>query len=84
MMIQRVPGFNRVLGKAQGYLGLPVRDYVRHDPAFGGDVNVMETAWQPTPDQLAALNAGANIHVHLFGSQHPPIMIDVGPVPDKS
>lgn len=41
----------------------------------------MVTAWHPTPDELAALNAGAAVHVRLIGVAHPPIMVEVGEPP---
>lgn len=82
MNILRVLGATRVLGKSQGYLGLPVRDEVINYKASGHSVPTMTTAWEPTPDELAALNAGAPIHVRLFGDQHPPIMLSVGGVPE--
>jgi hypothetical protein len=64
-----------LLGKSQGYFGLPIRDEVV------GDVPVMVSAWHPTPKELAAINAGAPVHVCLIGSQHPPIQVSVGDVP---
>lgn len=81
MLIQRIANFTRVIGKAQGYRGLPLRDGVTNCSVSGQDTPTMETAWQPTPAELILLNAGANIHVMLAGSVHPPIIVSVGPVP---
>lgn len=81
MMIGRIEGATRVLGKSQGYLGLPIRDEVIHDAVNGAGTPAMVTAWLPTPDELALLNAGASVHVRILGTGHPPIMVDVGPVP---
>jgi hypothetical protein len=76
MQIGRITGTTRVLGKAQGYMGLPVRDeLVSGQPA-------MRTAWLPTPKELEALNAGAPVHVIILGSAHPPILLEVGEVPE--
>lgn len=41
----------------------------------------MVTAWQPTPEELARLNAGASVHLHILGTVHSPPMVDVGEVP---
>jgi hypothetical protein len=84
MMIGRIEGTTRVLGKQQGYLGLPVRDGTINCTVGGPDVPCMTTAWLPTPEELALLNAGASVHVRLIGKGHPPIMVEVGPVPDPS
>jgi len=42
----------------------------------------MVTAWLPTPKELDALNKGAPVHVRIFGRAHPPIMVEVGDVPE--
>lgn len=81
MEIGRIQGCTRVLGKAQGYYGLPVRDEVANDPVTGPDTPVMVTAWIPSPDELAALNAGAPIHLRIVGRAHPPVMVGVGDAP---
>lgn len=41
----------------------------------------MVSAWQPTPDELARLNAGASVHLRVIGTQHPPVMLEVGQPP---
>ncbi|WP_280987445.1 hypothetical protein [Georhizobium profundi] len=41
----------------------------------------MVTAWQPTPDELERLNAGASVHLRVLGVAHPPVMVEVGPAP---
>jgi hypothetical protein len=75
MQIGRIERATRVLGKSQGYLGLPVRDEM-----FGEDP-CMTSAWLPTPAELEALNNGAAVHVKLLGTQHPPILVEVGEPP---
>lgn len=82
MMIGRIEGCTRVLGKAQGYLGLPLRDVLIHDTVTGPGTPAMETAWLPTPDELARLNAGAPVILRVIGTGHPPVMIDVGEAPE--
>jgi hypothetical protein len=81
MMIGRIEGATRVLGKSQGYLGLPLRDEVINCTVGGEGTPSMVTAWLPTPEELALLNAGASVHVRILGVAHPPIMLTVGPVP---
>lgn len=84
MEIGRIEGCTRVIGKSQGYYGLPVRDEVQNDTVTGPDTPVMVTAWFPTPDELAALIAGAPVHLRIVGTGHPPVMLGVGDVPDDA
>lgn len=35
------------------------------------------SAWLPTPAELAALNRGAPVYLHIFGSSHPPVYVGV-------
>lgn len=81
MEIGRVKGCTRVLGKSQGYYGLPVRDELVNSTVTGPETPVMTTAWFPTPDELAAINAGAPIHLRIVGTAHPPVMMGVGDAP---
>lgn len=81
MMIGRPQGTTRVVGKSQGYLGLPIRDERFNCAVNGPDTPQMVTAWHPTPEELAALNAGAAVHVAMLGTTPPPMMVSVGPVP---
>ena len=81
MQIGRVKDATRVLGKSQGYMGLPIRDDLVTCTVGGADTPVMTTAWHPTPKELEALNAGAPVHVRIVGTAHPPIMVEVGDIP---
>lgn len=72
MIVVMIEGFTRVLGKSQGYFGLPLRDEVQDG------VPCMMTAWEPTPDELVAINAGAKIEISIMGKSHPPIFVGVG------
>lgn len=81
MQIGRITGATRILGKSQGYMGLPLRDEPINCKVSGPNTPSMVTAWHPTPKELEALNAGAPVHVRIFGTAHPPIMVDVGEVP---
>ena len=81
MIIARIPKATRVVGKGQGYLGLPIRDEMIHDRVNGPGTPSMVTAWEPTPDELARLQAGACVHVRILGQIPPPMMVEVGDVP---
>lgn len=81
MIIARIANATRVLGKAQGYLGLPIRDELRSTTVDGPQTPVMVTAWEPTPDELDRLNKGAFIQLCVVGTGHPPVMLEVGEVP---
>jgi hypothetical protein len=82
MQIGRIKGTTRVLGKSQGYMGLPLRDDTINCTVNGPNTPCMTTAWHPTPKEIEALNAGAPVHVRIVGTGHPPIMVEVGEVPD--
>lgn len=81
MEIGRIEGATRVIGKSQGYYGLPLRDETINERVSGPDTPVMVSAWFPTPDELAALNSGAPVHLRIIGTAHPPVMLGVGEVP---
>lgn len=83
MQIGRIHGATRVIGKSQGYMGLPLRDETIKCTVNGPDTPSMVTAWLPTPKELEALNAGAAVHVRVLGTVHPPMMVDVGDVPEE-
>jgi hypothetical protein len=81
MQIGRIEHATRMLGRLQGYKGLPVRDEQIHDQTTGTWTYCMTTAWHPTPAELTALMLGAAVHVRLIGKDHPPITVGVGEVP---
>lgn len=61
-----------IAGKKQGWQGLPINYGQTEDLNHPGHVfPTMTTAWEPTPDELAALNAGAKVIVQIIGT--PPI-----------
>lgn len=82
MQIGRIEGHTRIVGKGQGYLGLPLRDEVVNCPVGGPGTPRMVTAWLPTPAEVEAIVAGAAIHVCLYGVAHPPIRLEVGLPPE--
>ncbi|EPE99523.1 hypothetical protein [Rhizobium grahamii] len=81
MQIAMIEGATRIIGKSQGYLGLPLLDEVIHCTVGGEGTPAMVTAWSPTPEELARLNAGASVHLRVLGTMHPPVMVDVGEPP---
>lgn len=84
MHIGRIEGATRVIGQRQGYRGLPLRDEVIDCSVNGAETPAMTTAWLPTSEELAALNAGAAVHVRILGTMHPPIMVSVGATPEAN
>lgn len=82
MQIGRIEGTTRVLGRRQGYIGLPLRDVVLDEKVNGPDTPAMQTAWLPTPREIEAIVAGAPIILTVLGVAHPPVMLDVGKVPE--
>jgi len=57
MIAGRITNATRDLGKSQGYIGLPVRD-VLVNCTVNGIIPAMETAWHPTPAEIARIVAG--------------------------
>jgi hypothetical protein len=82
MQIGVIEGATRIVGKSQGYLGLPLRDEAILCAVNGRETPSMTTAWLPTPAELEALNSGAAVHVRILGNVPPPMMVTVGPAPD--
>jgi hypothetical protein len=82
MIIARIDGATRSVGKGQGYLELHIRDEVVNCAVTGEGTPAMVTAWIPTPKELEAINAGAPITVRIIGVAHPPIMVGVGKAPE--
>lgn len=71
MLIAVIDGHTRICGKSQGYKGLPIRD----ETVDG--VNMMHSAWEPTPDEIERINAGAKIIVSVIGTSPQPILLTV-------
>jgi len=82
MIIAMIQGATRIIGRSQGFLGLPLRDELIDCAVNGPNTPSMVTAWEPTPEELAKLNAGAPVHLRVLGSSHPPVMLAVGEVPE--
>lgn len=82
MQIGRISNATRVIGKSQGYAGLPLRDEPVNCSVNGHGTPSMVTAWLPTPKEIEAIVAGAPVHVRILGTVHPPIMVEVGEIPE--
>lgn len=71
MIIARIEGANRVCGKSQGYMGLPVRD--EPSEINGVPCTIMHTAWEPTPEEIELIKNGAKIIVSMISFADPPL-----------
>lgn len=84
MEIGRIKNATRVLGKSQGYYGLPIREIRINCTVNGPNTPAMETAWLPSVEEMRAMVAGAPIILRILGSAHPPVMLRVGDEPDSA
>lgn len=84
MIVGVVEGATRIIGKSQGYIGLPLRDELVDCTVNGERTPAMVSAWFPMPDELARLNASAPVHLRILGEAHPPVAVEVGEVPADS
>ena len=83
MISLRIPQATRWLGAPLGWkpdeqgdcVHLAIRDI---DTSAGP---AMMSLWEPTPDELARLNAGAKVSLLVVGNIHPPVSVSVGMVP---
>lgn len=82
MEIGRIQGCTRTIGKSQGYIGLPLRDVLENCGVGDENTPAMQSAWFPSPEELAAMNAGAPIILTVIGTAHPPVRLGVGDKPD--
>lgn len=82
MQAGRIENHTRIIGKGQGYIGLPLRDVVENCTVNGDGTPAMQTAWLPTPKEIEAINAGAPIILTVIGNAHPPVRIETGDIPE--
>ena len=85
MLINRIPNATRNLGKPADWddskgncVSLPIQDVV-----LSGGIPAMLSSWQPTPDELERLKAGASVTLTIVGRAHPPVMLSVGMIPKE-
>lgn len=82
MIPKRIEGATRYLGAPLGWQ--PDDDGDCAHLAIKQEFNPprMSSAWEPTPDELARIAAGAHVVLTVAGSGHPPVMLSVGEVPE--
>ena len=78
MQIGMIEGATLVIGKSQGYIGLPLKDTL-----YADGTPAMESAWFPTPKEIEALAAGAPVILEVLGHGHPPVKLSVGNPPKE-
>ncbi len=85
MITKRIPGATRYLGAPRGWK--PERD----GPCGHLAILDMETTagpammslWEPTPDEIERIKAGAPVRLVIVGQVHPPVEVSVGQVPKE-
>lgn len=74
MLPLRIHGATRVLAENQDeFTALAIRD------ENVGGFNQMTSLWEPSPAELAALEAGGAVRLTILGMAHPPVMLTVQP-----
>lgn len=76
MIAKRISGATKVLGPPEGWdadkdgacTKLAVR--IVND----GEADIFQSAWEPTPDELAKLNAGGVVILSVYGAQLPVVL----------
>lgn len=78
MLIRRIEGATRNLGAPPNWDGdvskcnvLPIIDVPTEQGPF------MVSAWEPTPAELALLNAGESVQLWICGHSHPVVALTV-------
>ena len=82
----RILGATRSLGAPNDWdkktngpcAGLVIRDVTL--PKSG--LNAMGSVWFPTPEEIAWIAAGAPIELWVLGDVHPPVIVQVGTMPE--
>lgn len=70
MLPLRISNATRILAETQDeYYALAILDEV-----VDGNPQ-MTSVWEPTPKELADLNAGGAVRLTILGTGHPPVMI---------
>jgi hypothetical protein len=80
VIVRRIEGATRILGAPTDWVddgascaGLPVRDVQTQVGPF------MISAWEPTPEELRALNRGESLLLCVRGTGHPVVALGVSP-----
>lgn len=85
MLIRRIEGATRNLGAPPDWDGdiskcnvLPILDVTTEHGAF------MVSCWEPTPAEVAAINAGESIKLWISGTAHPVVALTVGDIDEEA
>ncbi len=78
MIAARIEGATRVLGKCQGYTGLPIKDTKLN--WNGTEYPVMISCWEPTPDEAKRIAEGGKIYLAIMGTVHPPVIMSASEI----
>ncbi len=84
MQVGMISGHTRIIGRSQGYLGLPLRDVLENCAVNGCGTPAMQSAWFPTPAEIEAIKAGAPVILTVLGVNHPPVRLETGELPDEN
>lgn len=77
MMPWHIEGATRTIGESQGYIGLPLRDELRNCTVNGENTPVMVSQWTLTDDERELIHNGADIHLSVVGTFHPPVLLEI-------
>lgn len=84
MQPMSIQDHTRIIGEHQGYIGLPLRDVLLNDSVTGPDTPAMQSAWEATDAERAAIASGAPIILTVVGTAHPPVMLETGALVGES
>ena len=77
MLPLRISNATRIMAETQDeYHALAIRDEV-----FEDGTPCMTSVWEPTPAELAMLNAGGAVVLRILGRQFPPVTLETQPPP---
>lgn len=78
MLPLRISNATRIIAETQDeYHALAIRDDV-----LPCGSPCMTSVWEPTPAELAMLNAGGAVVLRILGRSFPPVMLDTHPAPE--
>lgn len=71
MLPLRISNATRILAETQDeYYALAILDEIVDDSPQ------MTSVWEPTPKELADLNAGGAVRLTIIGKHHPPVKLE--------
>lgn len=75
MIIGYIEGATRILGAPEG--NPEVKPLAIRDIQYDDGTHAVMSAWMPTPNELAAMNAGEPVYLIIFGVSMPPAYVCV-------